>query len=828
MKKKIMLGVSVVSCFFVAGLTLMAGRNLNNFVKTRSSSYSLTLNSSNTPDSLTASFQDKVTGVVKTMGDYDATFDFVYAKTASGKFVELAPHGKIINFGADDQNFNGVNFVSFTGSGSLTIRTAKAGQAGAAYLNKPIALSSTPVAVPVSNYFELEAGDSGAVIETLELTYSCDASDYDIKALDGTYTGVGSDTSTWQLDVNNGACTIKSLDKQTNMELSGTAEMVSATRAQCTFTYMGQPINYVVDVSADKHSLTYVSKSGTYAAGVAEINFDRVYTLQDFESFTATGNGYTQTNDKTATTNLRSAFYGDYYPGSGSSPIGGSGWQLMGGTSDYLTFAGATKGHNDSKAGIFKGNSNKLRYISINSLYGVPEVIGKGSTLSFWAKGPSSNTALSADATVNASITAYAFSESQITPSNQQTARESQAFTVEVGSDWKEYKMALTPGRAYFGFGFYCYQSGNTYTPIDDIKIYTASPYAEYVPPAAVSGVELDDDAIELSVGGTSTLTATVLPNNATNKNVTWTSSDGSVATVEDGVVTAVGAGNATITVTTVDGGFTDTCDVTVTAPTSIAYPSGVFVGNVNVNSNNLPMIIALGDETNGVVEVRINNTTSASATGVTFNHSTGAVSITTTGSYLSQSFGTISGTYNPGTHTIENISCSGSIKTYISNNGSINVTRPEKYWDCNGTKTELRDIFKRRYMSGGWQTNDKNIDRLMSDTTHYVSGSALQNIGYASGAVALNIYNDFSPAVTVSNIGFWVYNPSANDIALRQWVYQVTNLATGVEIGGATAKAGQWSFCVMGFTSAAIYNLQIADFNNSNVALTYDDIFLY
>lgn len=824
MKKKIMLGVSVVSCFFVAGLTLMAGRNLNSFVRTRSSSYSLTLNSANTPTGLTDSYQDKVTGVVKTMGDYDATFDFVNAKTASGKFVQLAPHGRIINFGADDKNFNGVNYAAFTGSGSLSIKTAKAGQAGGAYLNKPIALSSSPVAVPVSNYFELEAGDDGAIIETLELTYSCDAADYDIKALDGTYTGVGSDTSTWQLDVNNGACTIKSLDKQTNMELSGTAEMLSATQAKCTFTYYGSPIEYVVNVSADKHSLTYVSKSGTYAAGVAEINFDRVYDLQDFESFTATGAGYTQGNAKTATTNLRSAFYGDYYPGSGSSPIGGSGWQLMGGSSDYLTFAGATKGHNDSKAGIFKGNGNKLRYISINSLYGVPEVIGKGSTLSFWAKGPSSSTALSANATVNASVTAYAFYAPQITSSNQQTARESQAFTVEVGSEWKEYKMALTPGRAYFGFGFYCYQSGNTYTPIDDIKIYTASPYAEYVPPTAATGVELDDDAIELSVGGTSTLTATVSPENATNKAVTWTSSDESVATVEDGVVTAVATGNATITVTTVDGGFTDTCSVTVTS--IISFPSGVFVGNANVSGNNLPLLIALGDQTNKMAAVRIANNTDAQPTDVTFNNSTGAISITTNGSYSSMKFGTITGTYNPGTHAIENISCAGAIKTYISNNGSITATATSHYWDCNGTQTELRDLFKRRY-GDPWQTNDKTIDRIMRDTTHYVSGSAVTNNGWTGGRVALNLYNDMTPA-SVGNIGFWVYNPSGSDITLRQWIYKGASFGSNAEIGSVTAKANGWSFCVMGFTTATIYNFQIADFNSTGINLTYDDIFLY
>lgn len=80
-----------------------------------------------------------------------------------------------------------------------------------------------------------------------------------------------------------------------------------------------------------------------------------------------------------------------------------------------------------------------------------------------------------------------------------------------------------------------------------------------------VTEVKLDKDSLSLEVGGTETLTATITPDNATNKNVTWESSNTSVATVDaDGKVTAVSAGTATITVTTADGGFTDTCTVTV------------------------------------------------------------------------------------------------------------------------------------------------------------------------------------------------------------------------------------------------------------------------
>ena len=79
-----------------------------------------------------------------------------------------------------------------------------------------------------------------------------------------------------------------------------------------------------------------------------------------------------------------------------------------------------------------------------------------------------------------------------------------------------------------------------------------------------VESVTLNKTAIELTEGEKITLTATVNPSNATNKNVSWSSSDAGVATVANGEVTAVKAGTATITVKTEDGNKTATGTVTV------------------------------------------------------------------------------------------------------------------------------------------------------------------------------------------------------------------------------------------------------------------------
>lgn len=80
----------------------------------------------------------------------------------------------------------------------------------------------------------------------------------------------------------------------------------------------------------------------------------------------------------------------------------------------------------------------------------------------------------------------------------------------------------------------------------------------------AVTGVALDQTTLIMAKGGTATLKAVVAPADATNQSVSWSSSDTSVVTVSGGVVTAVSAGTATITVTTDDGGKTAGCTVKV------------------------------------------------------------------------------------------------------------------------------------------------------------------------------------------------------------------------------------------------------------------------
>ncbi len=104
------------------------------------------------------------------------------------------------------------------------------------------------------------------------------------------------------------------------------------------------------------------------------------------------------------------------------------------------------------------------------------------------------------------------------------------------------------------------WNSTYTYTASDPVD------GGEPAPTVAVTGVTLNKNSLTLEEGKSETLTATVAPSNATNKSVTWSTGNSSIATVNNGAVTAKGEGQTTITVKTNDGNFTATCSVTVTA----------------------------------------------------------------------------------------------------------------------------------------------------------------------------------------------------------------------------------------------------------------------
>jgi uncharacterized protein YjdB len=219
-------------------------------------------------------------------------------------------------------------------------------------------------------------------------------------------------------------------------------------------------------------------------------------------------------------------------------------------------------------------------------------------------------------------------------------------------------------------------------------------PYVSTVPVSAavsVTGVSVSPGTVNVGIGATTNLTATVAPADATNKTVAWTSSNNSVATVSAaGVVTGVAVGSATITATTQDGSFTSTSSISVIIipVTGVSIPATTTVvtgANVAITAT-----VAPTNATNKTVSWSTNNSSVAiiSASGVVTGVSAGSATITATtqdGSYTSTSAITVSApatnyVLNPGFESNTAPAASptnwfewtGSVNNYIINSGVV------------------------------------------------------------------------------------------------------------------------------------------------------------
>ena len=126
----------------------------------------------------------------------------------------------------------------------------------------------------------------------------------------------------------------------------------------------------------------------------------------------------------------------------------------------------------------------------------------------------------------------------------------------------------------------------------------------------SVTGISLSQSTLSITVGRTATLSYTISPSNATNQNVTWSASNSNV-TVSNGVVTANTVGSSVVTVTTVDGGHTASCSITVAE--AVAPTTGV-IAYVNLANGNTT------DSSGNGNNATLTGTYTTASDGVTFN----------------------------------------------------------------------------------------------------------------------------------------------------------------------------------------------------------------
>jgi len=150
-----------------------------------------------------------------------------------------------------------------------------------------------------------------------------------------------------------------------------------------------------------------------------------------------------------------------------------------------------------------------------------------------------------------------------------------------------------------------------------------------------VTGITLDNSTLTITIGSTGTITATVAPLNATDKSVNWISSDPTIATVANGLISGLKIGTATITVTTVDGGYKTACNVTISAVsvTGVTLDQTTLLLNETSNPVQLTATVAPSNATERSVSWSSSNTAvaSVSPSGVVSVQGIGTATITVT-----------------------------------------------------------------------------------------------------------------------------------------------------------------------------------------------------
>ena len=245
--------------------------------------------------------------------------------------------------------------------------------------------------------------------------------------------------------------------------------------------------------------------------------------------------------------------------------------------------------------------------------------------------------------------------------------------------------------------------------------------------PVAVTGVTLNKSTTSIEAGQSEQLTATVLPSNAGNKAVTWSTSNPDVAQVDQqGNVSAIAPGNAIITVTTADGGKEATCQVTVTAP-----PTPVEVTGISIKQTTT---IAIGEsETLSITYSPADANTGKGVTWSSGNESVATVNANgnVTGIAAGTAIITVTSTTNPAITASCTVTVQAVAVTGISlNKSSLNI-------QISGTETLIATITPSNATNKSitWSSDKTNIATVNNGVvTGIGEGTAVITVKTADG----------------------------------------------------------------------------------------------
>ena len=302
------------------------------------------------------------------------------------------------------------------------------------------------------------------------------------------YTGIAASGKTIKLDIGaQGAATATVLDEKNQPQIPGT---ISVNDKEVTFTSAdsGASLIYKGKLVNGGQIIEGISAEGTYKEIVGTMNLSAVQTLDNFDQYTSEGKTWYITIDqetKAVTeyferSGARGQYYAEYYAGERSTEFGGGGWSYMqGGEQIKLKTDGGHSGQNYLclKSSLY----NAMRYMQFGLIDGTAERNSyRGAKLSFWVKTNGRVPALKV----------YMYSQTGPRNATKDTSvRTGEYFNDAAIGEWTHYEIALNEALTYYGFAIlmenhYKYDScPDSYLYIDDIEVYTASPYVTYVEP---------------------------------------------------------------------------------------------------------------------------------------------------------------------------------------------------------------------------------------------------------------------------------------------------------------------------------------------------------
>jgi uncharacterized protein YjdB len=355
------------------------------------------------------------------------------------------------------------------------------------------------------------------------------------------------------------------------------------------------------------------------------------------------------------------------------------------------------------------------------------------------------------------------------------------------------------------------------------------------VSPVNVTSVSVTPEtATIVGLGNTQQLTATISPNNATNKNITWASSDDAIATVNaSGLVTSIAAGVVTITVTTEDGSFTDTSTITV---------SYVAVSSITLSSNEVTLYTA-GTFRTLTLTATISPENASNKTITWSSSNSGVASVSSVGLVTGLSVGSaiITATSNDNNsitatanitvlaRTVTNVTIkTNTTKTTFSL--GENIYSPSMVLTISYNDTTSEDVTSGYTLTG---YNSKQLGtQTISITYPGFSGTSptynifVTNVGSATPTVASDLFISEYIEGSSNNKAIEIFNGTGAGVSLSNYKLRVHanggTSTTNIDLGATTLANNSTFVIANGSSSASI--LALSNANSGSINFNGDD----